>query len=92
MTDDDWAQIKVNSTYTQSPFDIHTGEKQKAKLELGNKYPPSEAKTLQLVLPMETISPETQSTTFFTYRAQLTFGLPQSSEGVNVAKYFQRWI
>ncbi len=88
MTDDDWAHTKVNSTYTQSPLDIHTREKQKAMLELGNKYPPSEAKTLQLVLPTETISPETQSTTFFTYRAQLTFSLPQSLEGVNAAKYF----
>jgi hypothetical protein len=36
--------------------------------------------------------PETTPTTFYTYRAQLTFGLPQSADGVNVAKYFRRWI
>jgi hypothetical protein len=45
-----------------------------------------------LVLPSQSLSPENINTTFYTYRAQLTFGLPQSSEGVNVAKYFRRWI
>jgi hypothetical protein len=44
------------------------------------------------VLPTEQINPEAQSTVFYTYRAQLTFGLPTSQTGVNVAKYFQRWI
>jgi hypothetical protein len=44
------------------------------------------------ILPSETSTPETTSTTFFTYRAQLTFGLPSSSDGVNVAKFFRRWI
>jgi hypothetical protein len=44
------------------------------------------------VLPSFTTSRELTSTTFFTYRAQLTFGLPTPSDGVNVAKYFRRWI
>lgn len=36
-------------------------------------------------------SPESTSVAFYTYRAQLTFGLPQSTEGFNVAKYFRWW-
>jgi hypothetical protein len=44
------------------------------------------------VLPSLTGNIETTSMTFFTYRAQLTFGLPTPSDGVNVAKYFRRWI
>jgi hypothetical protein len=45
-----------------------------------------------LVLPTNSSAPEGTSTTFYTYRAQLTFGLPHTSDGVNVAKYFRRWI
>jgi hypothetical protein len=44
------------------------------------------------VLSNVSSSPESMPTTFFTYRAQLTFSLPQSKEGVNVTKYFCRWI
>ncbi len=44
------------------------------------------------VLPSASFAPESTSTTFYTYRAQLTFGLPKNSEDINVAKYFRRWI
>jgi hypothetical protein len=44
------------------------------------------------VLPNVSPSPESMPTTFFTYRAQLTFNLTQSKDGVNVAKFFRRWI
>jgi hypothetical protein len=44
------------------------------------------------VLPSSSKLAELSSTTFFTYRAQLTFGLPTPSDGVNVAKYFRQWI
>jgi hypothetical protein len=45
-----------------------------------------------LVLPSSPKIAELSSMTFFTYHAQLTFGLPTPSDGVNVAKYFRRWI
>ncbi len=44
------------------------------------------------VLPSTSLAPESTSTTFYTYRAQLTFGLPKNSEDINVTKYFRRWI
>ncbi len=44
------------------------------------------------VLPSSSKIAELSSTTFFTYRAQLTFGLSTHPDGVNVAKYFRRWI
>jgi hypothetical protein len=48
-------------------------------------------KTLNLVLP-EAQNSSPNSTTYYTYRAQLTFGLKPNKEGVNVAQLFQRWI
>jgi hypothetical protein len=55
--------------------------------------PESQSKpTVTPILPNATNSPEAISTTFYTYRAQLTFGLPPSTDGVNVAKYFRRWV
>jgi hypothetical protein len=44
------------------------------------------------VLPSSPKNAELSSMTFFTYRVQLTFGLPTPSDGVNVTKYFHRWI
>ncbi len=44
------------------------------------------------VLPTEKVNLESSSTIFYTYRAQLTFGLSPSPSGVNVAQYFRRWI
>lgn len=42
------------------------------------------------VLPTSSSNPELTPMTFFTYHAQLTFGLPAPSDGVNIAKYFRR--
>jgi hypothetical protein len=44
------------------------------------------------VLPSISTVPENNDTTFYTYRAQLTFGLTKKSDDINVAKYFNRWI
>lgn len=44
------------------------------------------------VLPANSSPPEAKDMAFYTYRAQLTFGLPKSSDGVNVAKFFRRWV
>jgi hypothetical protein len=48
--------------------------------------------TFSNMLLNEDIDPSSKPTTFFTYRAQLTFGLSPSSDGINVAKYFRRWV
>jgi hypothetical protein len=44
------------------------------------------------VLPTNSSLPETKDMTFYTFCAQLTFGLPQSSDGANVTKYFRHWV
>jgi hypothetical protein len=43
-------------------------------------------------LPSTQNDSSTNPVTFYTYRAQLTFGLSRTTDGVNVAKYFRRWI
>jgi hypothetical protein len=58
--------------------------------ETSQKSTPSHVTTH--VLPTEKVNPESASTVFYTYRAQLTFGLSPSPSGVNVAQYFRRWI
>jgi hypothetical protein len=54
--------------------------------------PTIDKKPFSLALPTELKSPEATSTTFYTYRDQLTFNLSSSTEGVNVAKYFRQWV
>ncbi len=97
MTADDLRQAKaqdriitVTETHTApaKPFVHHdpTGSVHISK-------PDSQSKpAVTPILPTTTNSPEAISTTFYTYRAQLTFGLPPSTDGVNIAKYFCRWV
>ncbi len=49
-------------------------------------------KVLTLVLPEAHTDSSPTSTTYYKYRAQLTFGLKPNKAGVNVAQLFQRWI
>jgi hypothetical protein len=57
----------------------------------GHKADSSSPKAHSVVLP-EANSDVSPSTTYYKYRAQLTFGLKPNKDGVNVAQLFQRWI
>ncbi len=45
-----------------------------------------------MVLPEANSDASAPSITYYSYQAQLTFGLKPSKEGVNVAQLFQHWV
>lgn len=53
---------------------------------------PKDPKASKLILPELQIPSSTTDTTYYKYRAQLTFGLKPNKDGVNVAQLFKRWI
>lgn len=92
ITEAELCRIQSNKTQTVNTSPTPSGTSQKAHTTLDTQNSSLPTKPFSLVLPNDTKSPENRSVTFYTYRAQLTFSLPKSMEGVNVAKYFRRWV
>jgi hypothetical protein len=85
MTTADWDQIQVNKGIRDTQGDRILGSVQ-------HPHSTSNKTVTSKVLPDDDTDSSNAPTEFFTYRAQLTFGLSQSTTGVNVAKYFRRWV
>jgi hypothetical protein len=96
------SSLKMAVSSTQDPNTSQSSDLANAKTTkmpdsstVASKRPGLLSTTSQLaapVLPSSSKIAELSSTMFFTYHAQLTFGLSTPSDGVNVAKYFRRWI